>query len=109
MSRAMHNYNHKTKCSRHELKLLGDFWTLEIIQSLNEKEKRFLELARDLSQASPTTLTNRLKKLEKQKIVDRQEETLDKLSVVYSLTAKGRGIIPILREIKSFADKFLNT
>jgi len=40
-------------------------------------------------------------------MIKRQEETLDKLSVVYSLTDKGRGILPILREIQVFADKFL--
>ena len=32
---------------------------------------------------------------------------VDKLSVVYSLTKKGQGILPILKEIQVFADKFL--
>ncbi len=95
------------KCSTTELKMLGDFWTLAIVQALNNSEKRFSELQRELTKASPTTLTNRLKKLEEQKIIKRKEETVDKLSVVYSLTDKGQGILPILREIQLFATKFL--
>lgn len=95
------------KCSNTELKMLGDFWTLSIVQALNDSEKRFSELQRELTKASPTTLTNRLKKLEEQRIIKRKEETVDKLSVVYSLTDKGRGILPILKEIQVFATKFL--
>lgn len=96
-----------TKCSSKELKILGDYWTLQIIQVLSEHEKRFTELERDLPNINPTTLTNRLKKLETQKLLKRQTETVDKLSVVYALTDKGQGILPILVEIKSFANKYL--
>lgn len=95
------------KCSNTELKMLGDFWTLAIVQALTDSEKRFSQLERELVKASPTTLTDRLKKLEKQKIIKRKEESVDKLSVVYSLTDKGRGILPILREIHIFANQFL--
>lgn len=102
----MKHVNHD-KCSNTELKMLGDFWILAIVQALNDSEQRFSELQRELTKASPTTLTNRLKKLEEQRIIKRKEETVDKLSVVYSLTDKGRGILPILKEIQVFATKFL--
>ena len=107
MSRIKKPVNHKDKCSPTELKMLGDFWTLLIIQTLGDGEKRFTQLERELPQANPSTLTSRLKKLEEQRIIKRQEETVDKLSVVYSLTEKGNGILPILKEIRTFADKFL--
>jgi DNA-binding HxlR family transcriptional regulator len=94
-------------CTTTELKLLGDFWTLAIIQALRGGGKRFSELQRELHDASPTTLTNRLKKLEQHHLVKRKTETVDRLSVVYALSAKGEGILPVLREIKVFADKFL--
>ena len=94
-------------CTTKELKMLGDFWTLAIIQALYDGEKRFSQLERELADANPSTLTNRLKKLEKQKIIQRKKETLDKLSVVYSLTDKGRGILPVLEQIRIFAEKFL--
>lgn len=96
-----------TKCSEKELRILGDFWTLELIQTLATGEKRFSQLERDLPEINPTTLTNRLKRMEDQEIINRKEETLDKLSVVYFLTEKGLDIIPILKQIKDFADKHL--
>lgn len=97
----------KNKCTKKSLKVLGDYWTLSIIQALNNGEKRFCQLERELPEINPTTLTNRLKKLEEEKLVKRQTETLDKVSVVYSLTEKGTGIVPILQEIQKFADRYL--
>lgn len=95
------------KCSSKELKIIGDFWSLNIIQSLNESEKRFSQLERDIEQINPTTLTNRLKRLEKEKLIKRKEETVDKLSVVYMLTERGEKVIPILKEIQKFANQCL--
>jgi DNA-binding HxlR family transcriptional regulator len=94
-------------CPTKSLKILGDFWTLSIIQNLAKKEKRFKELEKEINGINPTTLSTRLKKLEKEKLISRKEETLNKLSVVYGLTAKGRGILPILLEIQKFSKKFL--
>lgn len=102
MKHAVHS-----KCSNTELKMLGDFWTLAIIQTLHDGCKRFAQLEREMDGVNPATLSSRLKKLEEQRIIKREEETLDKISVVYSLTQKGRGILPILAQIRIFADKFL--
>lgn len=96
-----------SKCSSKELKILGDFWTLEIIQTLGDGEKRFTHLQREIENISPTTLTNRLKKLEQHHLIKRFEETVDKLSVVYVLTEKGQDILPVLKQIKIFAQKHL--
>lgn len=101
------NIKPPTKCSTKELKIFGDYWTLQIIQALSDREKRFSELERELPGINPTTLSNRLKKLETQKLLYRQRETIDKLSVIYSLTGKGQGVLPILIEIKLFADRYL--
>ena len=98
---------HQTHCSSDGLKILGDFRTLSIIDVLSQGEKRFCQLQRDLNGINPVTLTNRLKMLEKENIIERREETVDKLSVVYALTDKGKGILPILRQMQVFANKFL--
>lgn len=87
--------------------MLGDFWTLAIIQNLAIRQKRFKEIQKDINGISPTTLSNRLKRLESEKLISRKTETIDKLSVIYSLTKKGHGILPILREIKKFSTNFL--
>lgn len=68
---------------------------------------RFNEIQRAINGTNPTTLADRLRKLEHDGIVVRKEETVDKLSVVYELTEKGRGILPIVNEFANFAKKFL--
>lgn len=97
----------KNKCSSTELKILGDFWTLQLIQALSDGEKRFSQLEREIPGVNPTTLSSRLKKLEKRKIIARRKDLDNKLSIIYSLTDKGLAIIPILAQIKKFADKYL--
>jgi len=96
-----------TKCNSGALRLLGDFWTLSIINALAGKEMRFCELQRSLGNLNPVTLTDRLKKLTEASLVERKEETQDKLSVSYLLSEKGVGILPVLREIETFSEKYL--
>lgn len=88
------------------IKLLGDDHTLCIISSLSKDEQRFCELQRSLQMVNPVTLTDRLKKLEKAEIIQRKAETLDKLSVVYELTKKGKAILPVIEQIEMFGKKF---
>lgn len=87
--------------------MLGDVWILCIVGTLSKGNLRFNELQRAIDGINPTTLTSRLKKLEKEKMIARKEETIDKLSVIYSLTDKGEAILPTLKEIQLFANKFL--
>ncbi len=96
----------QSRCTTDSLKVLGDFWTLAIIQELQVSEKRFCELERSLKVVNPTTLTNRLKKLEALRIIKRQEETVDKLSVTYGLTPKGRAALSVIREMADFARRY---
>ncbi|HYD35195.1 MAG TPA: helix-turn-helix domain-containing protein [Vitreimonas sp.] len=88
------------------LKMLGDTWVLSILCNLSRQKMRFNELQRSIEGINPSTLANRLKKLEQEQVINRQEETLDKLSVVYELTPKGEAILPITREFRKFAEKF---
>lgn len=94
-------------CFYTAIKIFGDSWTLFIIDSLAEGEKRFCELERAVADVNPVTLANRLKKLEKLGFINRREHTLDKLSVTYLLTKKGAGLIPILRAMEVYAKKHL--
>lgn len=89
------------------IKLLGDAYILEIVAQLGRKSMRFSEIQRAIKDICPATLTDRLKKLEQEGIVIRKEETVDKVSVVYELTKKGKGILPVIKEIDSFAKTFL--
>lgn len=106
IQKTVNNDGKKTPCTSEGLKMLGDYWTLSLIQALRTGEKRFCQLQRDLGGLNPTTLTNRLKKLEHAHIIRRQMETVDKLSVTYALTEKGTAILPIVREIEKFASSY---
>ena len=101
------NNQHLSKELNEGIKMLGDAWILCIVGTLSKGNLRFNELQRAIAGINPTTLTSRLKKLEKEKMIARKEETIDKLSVIYSLTDKGKAILPTLKEIQLFADKFL--
>lgn len=89
------------------IKMIGDDHILCIICNLRNGSMRFNELQRAINGINPTTLADRLKKLEANDLVVRKEETLDKLSVVYELTAKGTGILPIVNELEKFANRFI--
>jgi DNA-binding HxlR family transcriptional regulator len=83
-------------------KLLGDFCTLRVIEVIGTGTLRFSEIQRGLDNINPVTLTSRLKKMEEAQLIIRQIETLDKQSVVYSLTAKGTDCLPVVDAIKAF-------
>ena len=91
----------------HGLKVFGDAWTLSIVRVLSEATQRFNELQRNLDNISPTTLTDRLKKLESYGLISQKKQTVDQLSVIYSLTDKGKKMLPVLEAIESFSKKFL--
>ncbi len=84
------------------LKLIADYWTLRIIEALSNQPLRFCELQREVGNVNPVTLTSKLHKLEQSKLITRNEGTDNKLSVSYSLTAKGNKALPIIIAINKF-------
>lgn len=95
---------HHSTCTK-TLKLLGDFWTLRVIEALQEGELRYCEIQRALENVNPVTLTNRLQKLEYAGLLCRTEESIDKISVSYRLTTHGREALPILTALGTFSKK----
>jgi DNA-binding HxlR family transcriptional regulator len=88
-------------------KVFGDAYTLSIVRMLSSTTQRFNELQRSLGNISPTTLTDRLKKLENLGLIAQEKQTIDQLSVIYALTEKGKKMLPVLGAIESFSKKFL--
>lgn len=93
------------QCQADTLKLLGDYTTLRIVDTLRLKELRFTELARAIVDSNSVTLTNRLKRLESAGLIEREEATVDRQSVVYRLTDIGADLLPILRAIQNFTQR----
>lgn len=103
-TRLSNNYSALAKSDA--ITLIGDAYILRIVSNLSKQGMRFNELQRAIEDICPATLTDRLKKLEHENIVSRKEETVDKLSVVYELTEKGKAILPIMKAIGKYAEKF---
>ena len=91
-----------TTCSK-SLKLLGDYWTLRILETLSSREMRYCELQRATDNVNPVTLTNRLLKLERAGLVYRAAEAEDKISVSYGLSELGLRALPVLSAIGGFS------
>ena len=100
----METSNEQPTCQT-AMKVLGDFWTLRIIDFLKNDEVRFCELQRNLDNINPATLTKRLKALEEAQLVARSEETIDKVSVTYSLTELGKETLPVIKALSQFSKK----
>jgi DNA-binding HxlR family transcriptional regulator len=82
-------------------------WTLLLVRDLAEGRSRFCELERSLNGISPRTLSLRLRALEEEGIVERQTYAEVPPRVEYSLTAKGRALIPIIEGMRDYGERWL--
>jgi DNA-binding HxlR family transcriptional regulator len=82
-------------------------WTLLLVRDLSEGRSRFCELERSLAGISPRTLSLRLRALEEEGIVERQTYAEVPPRVEYSLTAKGRALIPIIEGMRDYGEQWL--
>ena len=87
--------------------ILGGKWTILLIRDLADGRSRFCELERSLDGISPRTLSLRLRALEEQGIVERKTFPEVPPRVEYSLTDKGRGLVPIIEGMRSYGREFL--
>ncbi len=82
-------------------------WTLLVIRDLADGRSRFCELERSLEGISPRTLSLRLRALEEEGIVDRHTFPEVPPRVDYSLTEKGRALIPIIEDMRAYGRAWL--
>jgi DNA-binding HxlR family transcriptional regulator len=82
-------------------------WTLLLIRDLAEGCSRFCELERSLAGISPRTLSLRLRALEEQGIVQRHTFPEVPPRVEYALTEKGRALLPIVDDMRSYGERWL--
>jgi len=89
---------------------LGKKWTFLIILELykgKNKKKRYSEIKKKLPEITPKILSQRLKELEQYKIITKNTNSSRPLiKTEYTLTKSGLGIIPIIKNIKSWALKY---
>lgn len=82
-------------------------WTLLLIRDLAEGRSRFCELERSLEGISPRTLSLRLRALEDEEIVERHTFPEVPPRVEYSLTERGRALVPIVEQMRSYGERWI--
>jgi DNA-binding HxlR family transcriptional regulator len=82
-------------------------WTILVIRDLAESRSRFCELERSLAGISPRTPSVRLRGLEEQGIVARHTFPEVPPRVEYTLTAKGRALVPLIDAMRSYGSEWL--
>jgi len=87
--------------------ILGGKWTILLVRDLADGRSRFCELERSLDGISPRTLSLRLRALEEQGIVQRKTFPEVPPRVEYSLTEKGRALVPIIEGMRSYGREWL--
>jgi DNA-binding HxlR family transcriptional regulator len=87
--------------------IVGAKWTALLVHDLSEGPRRFSELEHSCAGISPRTLSERLRALEEEGIVERRSYAESPPRVEYELTAKGEALLPIIREMRNFGHIWL--
>jgi DNA-binding HxlR family transcriptional regulator len=93
--------------TRQVLDLIGDRWTVLIVLALTEQTMRFTELRKRLRGISPKVLTNVLRNLERDGLVDREVFAEVPPRVEYSLTPLGHTLHKPLDALRDWATKHM--
>ncbi len=89
------------------LKVIGGKWKPMILCHLTEGTKRFGELNRDMPEITPKMLTQQLRELEQDGIVQRKVYTQVPPKVEYSLTQYGQTIREVLDVMSQWGSRHL--
>ncbi|MET7320834.1 helix-turn-helix domain-containing protein [Streptomyces sp. NPDC005549] len=81
------------------LDAVGDRWTLLIVRELLAGPRRYTDLHADLPGVSTDVLASRLKDMEREGLATRRRLPPPGAVYVYELTARGRGLLPVLEAL----------
>lgn len=81
---------------------LGERWTLLILRELSIDDQRFTDLRRALPGIAPNLLSDRLRALQDDGLVQQVELPPPAARSVYRLTGDGREVLPVLRALAKF-------
>jgi DNA-binding HxlR family transcriptional regulator len=92
------------------LEVFGDRWSLLIVRDLMFKERHgYKDFLQSEEKVATNILTDRLKRLECNGIVEKQAHADDARKVNYQLTAKGIDLAPVLIEMILWAARYEQT
>ncbi len=100
----------KQLCKRYEqaIQLLGKRWTGLILDTMLEGPQRFCEMTAIVEGLSDRVLSDRLRELESEGVVERVVYPQIPVRVEYRLTAKGRDLRPVVQAIHQWAEEWIS-
>jgi DNA-binding HxlR family transcriptional regulator len=85
---------------------IGGVWKMPILWRLKDQTMRYSELRR-IPHISDKMLTAQLRELEVDGYVKREVFAVVPPRTEYSLTEKGRGVVPLVEQIRAFGIKLM--
>lgn len=89
------------------IELVGKRWTGAVVRGLMPRPARFNQLLAGIPAISDRVLTERLRELELEGIVERLVDPGPPVRVSYRLTARGRALQPIVAAVDEWAGTWL--
>ena len=89
----------KVGCISTAAQILGNKWTAQILRDLADRSQRFCSLEKSVEGINPRILSQRLNQLEESGVVSKSDNG-------YSLTDKGRELIPVLEQMAQWGAKY---
>ena len=96
----------KSGCIASAMEIIGSKWTALILRDLSAGPKRFSELEKSVGSINPRTLSQRLDDLERHAIITKTSYAEVPPRIEYTLTEKGRDLMPVLRAMSTWGDKY---
>jgi DNA-binding HxlR family transcriptional regulator len=88
------------------LEVIGGKWSFLVLRELFCGIRRFGELQRQIKGISPKSLTDTLRHLEEQGVLERTAYATVPVTVEYKLTPKGEDLHQIIKEMKLWSAKW---
>jgi DNA-binding HxlR family transcriptional regulator len=87
---------------------IGGVWKMPILWRLKDHTMRYGELRKDIKHISDKMLTTQLRELEEDGYVHRQVYAVVPPKTEYSLTEKGKEVIPLVTQIRAYGQQLVD-
>ena len=89
------------------LDIFGDRWSLIVLRDLIFKGKRFYgDFLKSPESISTNILADRLNRMEAEGLINKQRDTANQTRYIYTLTQKGKDLIPLLLEMIIWSSQY---
>lgn len=99
------NYNNPVELA---LEVIAGRWKMPILWRLKDRKWRYSELKKSIGKVTHKMLSEQLKEMERDGLIKRKSFPVVPPRVEYSLTKKGKSVIPIINKLREWGIKFRN-